>query len=103
MHIPEFVAEASVYRSVYDYSQLSYLDGSHAGGMAIPQQESLLPVRCYPPVCLSGGEQRCCYWTPSGPRCWTRQCPPIDPCAHCRTPAQCCVCNGGTWTGRVCI
>lgn len=36
----------------------------------------------------------------------SRQCSPCgdgDGCAYCRTPAQCCVCAGGYWTGARCI
>lgn len=28
-------------------------------------------------------------------------CPP-DPCRHCQTPRQCCICNGGVWVGGRC-
>lgn len=103
MRLPDFSGEASLYGSDYQYSHFAYLDTSTVLGTAIPQQAPLLLVHCYPPVCIPGGVQRCCYLTPWGLLCWTRQCPPIDPCEHCRTPAQCCVCNGGTWTGKVCI
>ena len=28
---------------------------------------------------------------------------PTDPCKGCKTPEQCCLCAGGTWTGKACL
>ncbi len=102
MNIPGFDAEASLYKSSRQYQAVAFR--VQPNGVAIAPQEGLLPIRqfCFPHVCIPGGVQHCCYWTPLGWRCWTRYCPP-DPCAHCGTPKECCVCNGGTWTGSVCI
>lgn len=105
MGLPKFTGEASLYRSGAYYQTALWVGESPLGRAALPQQEAFSPLFgfCSPPVCIPGRSQHCCYPTPLGWRCWTRYCPPPDPCAHCRTPAECCVCNGGTWTGKVCI
>jgi hypothetical protein len=106
MMIPGYSADASLYRSAGHY-RAGLAGLARPDGVALPQQmESLITppwLVCVPRLCPpSGGVQYCCYWGPFGHRCFTRTCPP-DPCAHCRTPAQCCICAGGTWTGSVCI
>lgn len=103
MAVPEFTGEASLYRSSRQYQAMA--SRVQPNGVAIPQQGGLLPLFhfCYPQVCVPGGVQRCCYWTGLGWNCSTRYCPPPNPCAHCSTPEECCICNGGTWTGKVCF
>jgi len=106
MGLPGFIGDASLYRSSEQYCGVALAPAVTTGGIAFPQQFSF--VRCYPPICIPGRWQWCCYGTPFGPHCWIRHCPPPLPCTPpdcvgCRTPAQACICAGGTWTGSVCI
>jgi hypothetical protein len=50
---------------------------------------------------------RCGNACPSGMSCAGSVCipsptPPLPDCRHCRTPQQCCVCNGGAWVAGRC-
>ena len=101
MSIPGYGAEASLYRSSAQY-RAALAGLAQSAAVAIPQQIEYPWLFCVPRLCPPSGIQQCCSWTPFGHRCFTRRCRP-DPCAGCRTFAQCCTCAGGTWTGSECI
>ena len=94
MALPQFTGEASLYKSSAQYRMKAGPMAS-AGGVAIPQFTWCGPcidgrqfcVIDDPPLSLE-------YWRP----CVT----PPDPCAHCRTAEECCICGGGIWNGHVC-
>lgn len=99
MSTPGFSADTSLYTTRTQYRATSAW--GHGMGVS-PQQGGANLVHCTPPTCPPGGIQKCCILTQSGWQCSWHRCR-IDPCSHCRTPEECCLCAGGTWTGHYCL
>jgi hypothetical protein len=96
MPLPQFTGEASLYKSSAQYRITA---GAGAGGdFGAVQAAIIFPRLCGP--CNASGMQTCCVSFGLSHYCYTQSC--WDPCAHCRTPEECCVCNGGVWDGRFC-
>jgi hypothetical protein len=53
-----------------------------------------VPITCQADLC-GRVDDKCGHTLDCG------SCPP-DPCRHCQTPRQCCICNGGVWVGGRC-
>jgi len=98
MQIPGFTAESSLYASENLYRG-GYLFSSATGGVKMLPQAVMFEV-CGP--CQPNGMQTCCSSPLGDFHCWIQACSP-DPCAHCRSPKECCECNGGIWTGTHCV
>ncbi|MBV9032975.1 MAG: IPT/TIG domain-containing protein [Acidobacteriaceae bacterium] len=69
--------------------------GSQKGTFTVKDNYSGVPKKVTITATYSGASASDSLTVPSPP-------PPPDPCRNCRTPQQCCVCNGGTWSGGRC-
>ena len=94
MQMPGFNAEASLYTSHATYRS----SGGAGGDFGAVRAAIVFPRSCGP--CNTNGMQICCVNFGLSHYCYPQSC--WDPCAGCRTPAECCVCNGGIWDGRFC-
>jgi hypothetical protein len=92
--MPGFHADASLYVSRETYRS----SGGAGGDYAAVQAAIIFPRWCGP--CNANGLQTCCVNFGLSRYCYTQSC--WDPCARCRTPEECCICNGGVWDGRFC-
>jgi len=96
MSTPGFSADISLYTTRTQYSATS---AWQRGAGVSPQ---ISAGGCWPP-CTPGGVQRCCVRTLQfGLVCWSRSCPPWDPCDFLSGAARC-HCLGGTWINGSCV